>query len=66
MAKRKNQAAVSLGSLGGKARAKAMIPEERQESASKAGKARAKKLSAKRRSEIARKAAQARAAKMKK
>jgi hypothetical protein len=39
MAKKKNAAAVSLGSLGGKARKKNLTPEERSEIARTAGKA---------------------------
>lgn len=64
MAKRKNPAAVALGRLGGKkggkARAAALSPEQRRDSAKKAAEARSKKLSGKRRAEIARKAAAAR------
>jgi len=37
---KKNQAAASLGKLGGKARAKNLTPEERAKSARKAAKAR--------------------------
>ncbi len=39
MAKKKNPAAVKLGKLGGKARAKALSKEERIEIARKAGEA---------------------------
>ena len=56
----KNPAAVSLGRLGGKARAEALTSKERSESARKAGKARGEKLTKKQRSDIARKAAAAR------
>ncbi|MBV9300892.1 MAG: hypothetical protein JOY53_02140 [Acidobacteriaceae bacterium] len=63
MVRRKNPAAVALGRLGGRARAK-LPPEELSRIAEKAapagGKARAEKLSAKRRSAIAKKAAAAR------
>jgi hypothetical protein len=58
---RKNPAAVQLGRLGGKARAKKLSAEAQSEIGRKAGlaggKARAEALSEKRRSEIARKAA---------
>ena len=62
---RKNPAAVALGRLGGLAggkkgglaRAAALTPEERTESARKAAAARIKGQSAKRRAEIARQAA---------
>ena len=61
---RKNPAAVSLGRLGGKARAEKLSQEEQSAIGRKAGLvggvARAEKLTDKRRSEIARKAAQAR------
>ena len=61
MAHRKNPAAVALGRLGGKkggkARAAALTPEERANSARKAAEARAEQLSSKRRAEIARAAA---------
>jgi hypothetical protein len=61
---KKNPAAVALGRLGGKkggkARAAALTPEERVESARKAAKARGEQLSSRRRQEIARKAAAAR------
>ena len=64
MAKRKNPAAVALGRLGGKkggkARAAALSPEERQASARIAAEARSKKLTKEQRQEIARKAAAAR------
>jgi hypothetical protein len=68
MAKKKNPAAVALGRLGGlkggkkggKARAAALSPEERAESARKAAIARVRKQTAKERSDIARKAAAAR------
>ncbi|MCW5977739.1 MAG: hypothetical protein KIT09_06660 [Bryobacteraceae bacterium] len=53
-----------IASMGGKARAEKLTPEQQSEIGRKAGlvggKARAKKLSAERRSEIARKAVQAR------
>jgi hypothetical protein len=39
MAKKKNPAAVALGSRGGKVRAKKLTAEERRESARKAGQA---------------------------
>jgi hypothetical protein len=64
MAKEKNPAAVALGRLGGrkggKARAEALTPEQRIESARRAAQARGAKLSQKQRREIARKAAKAR------
>jgi hypothetical protein len=44
MGRKKNPAAVSLGKLGGKARAKSLSPEERSEIAKTAAEARAKKL----------------------
>jgi general stress protein YciG len=62
----KNPHAVALGSLGGKARAKELSPEERTKIARGAGrksaKARMEKLSPERRREIARKAGKASAA----
>jgi general stress protein YciG len=64
--KRKNPAAVELGSLGGKARAKALTREEMSEIARKAGKARKTKLPPAQRKRIARQAAQARWAKQSK
>lgn len=48
-----NAAAVTLGRLGGKARAKTLSPERIHEIASKAGKARLKKLSKAERRRIA-------------
>lgn len=64
MEHKKNPAAVALGRLGGKkggkARAAALTPKERSESARKASAARTEQLSPKRRQEIARKAAAAR------
>ena len=67
--KQKNPAAVALGSLGGKARAKKLSPEQRKEIAEKgrveAQKAREKLPMSKRRA-MARKAAKARWAKEKK
>jgi hypothetical protein len=61
---RKNPAAVSLGRLGGIARAEKLSPEEQAAIGRKAGLvggfARARKLTKKQRSEIARKAAEAR------
>jgi hypothetical protein len=64
---RKNPAAVQLGRLGGKARAKKLSAEQKSEIGRTAGlvggKARAEALSDKRRSEIARTAAAARWAK---
>ncbi len=61
--KSKNPAAVTLGRLGGLARAKALTDSEREEAARRAGEARAEKLSASERSRIARKAVAAREAK---
>ena len=55
MAKKKNEAAVALGALGGKARAKKLTDEERSEAARKAVKARWGKTTAEERSEYARK-----------
>ena len=70
MAKRKNPAAVTLGKLGGAARAKSLSQERQTEIGRAAGKlggaARAKALTKKQRSEIASKAAKARWAKAKK
>jgi hypothetical protein len=64
VARRKNPAAVQLGKLGGKARAKKLSAEELSKIARKAGevggKARAEALSKTRRQEIAKKAAAAR------
>ncbi len=64
MAAKKNPAAVQLGRLGGKARAKNLSPEELAQIGRKGGQAggaaRAEKLSGKRRKEIAQKAAAAR------
>ena len=60
MATKKNPAAVALGKLGGKARARSLSPEERAESARKAGRSRSKTLSADERRRIAKKAADAR------
>jgi hypothetical protein len=61
MATRKNPAAVQLGKLGGKARARKLSAEELSEIGRKGGeaggKARAEALTEKRRSEIAKKAA---------
>jgi acyl-CoA reductase-like NAD-dependent aldehyde dehydrogenase len=65
----KNPAAVALGSLGGKARAKALSPKQRKEIANKAVKAakRARqRMTPEQRREIAQKAAGARWAKAKK
>lgn len=62
---KKNKAAQELGTLGGKARAKALTSTERSEIARQGAKARASKLSKAERSEIARKAVQARIAKQK-
>jgi len=45
--KKKNQAAVALGKLGGKARLKTMTPEERSEAGRKAVLARWKKTKSK-------------------
>jgi general stress protein YciG len=59
----KNQAAQTLGKLGGTARAKALSDSELSEIGKQGGKARAAKLTADQRSEIARKAVQARIAK---
>ncbi len=59
MAKKKNEAAVALGALGGKARAKKLTDEERSESARKAVKARWGKKTAEERSEYARKISKA-------
>ena len=47
----KNLAAMTLGSLGGKARAQALTPEKRQEIAEKAGNAFAEKMRKKRRNQ---------------
>ncbi len=52
MANRKNPAAIALGKLGGRARAKVLSPAKRSEIASKGGEARAKKLSAAERKRI--------------
>jgi hypothetical protein len=61
MARRKNPAAVQLGKLGGKARAKKLSAEELSDIGRKAGlaggRARAEALTNERRAEIARKAA---------
>jgi len=57
---RKDPAAVSLGRRGGKARAKALSPEERTASARKAATARTRQLSPEKRREIAQRAARAR------
>jgi len=69
MPRQKNAAAVALGKLGGKkggkARAAALTPEQRSESARIAAERRAQQLSPRRRAEIARKAAAARWAKTK-
>ncbi len=54
---KKNPAAVALGRLGGRARAKSLTKTERKLIARKAGQERANKLSAAERSAIARKAA---------
>jgi hypothetical protein len=66
MAQKKNPAAVSLGRLGGKARASKLTPEELSEIGRAAGKvggaARAKKLSPEERRKIAQKAGKAGAA----
>ena len=66
MAKKKNPAAVSLGRLGGKARARNLTPEQISEISRKAGAvggvARAENLSAEKRRAIARKAGKAGAA----
>ena len=56
----KNKAAVELGRLGGKARAKRLSKDELSKIAMKGVKARKTKLSQKRRKEIAQKAAAAR------
>ena len=63
---KKNPAAVELGRLGGKARAKALSRNELSEVGKKMARARQKKLTAAQRSEIARKAVAAREAKRKK
>jgi hypothetical protein len=63
--KKKNPSAVTLGGLGGKARAKSLSGVERSEIASKAAKVRAEKLTPARRSEIAKRAVAAREAKKK-
>jgi hypothetical protein len=65
VAKKKNSAAVMLGRLGGKARARSLTPEERSQSARKAGKSRIHALSAEERAKIAKLAAQARWSKKK-
>lgn len=65
MAKKKNAAAVALGKLGGKARARSLSAAERSESARKAGKSRITSLTDYERAEIAKKAARARWAKRK-
>jgi hypothetical protein len=64
--RRKILTARELQSLGGKARAAAMSPAQRSESARKAAKARAASLSREQRSSIAKKAVAAREAKRKK
>lgn len=61
--KKKNPAAQALGRLGGRARAKALSPEEIAEIGSKGGRARAKSLTAAEQSAHARKAVAARIAK---
>jgi hypothetical protein len=66
MKKKPNPAAVELGRLGGKARAKALSPKELSEIGKKAALGRMKKLTAAQRSQIARNAVAAREAKRKK
>ena len=53
MGREKNPHAVALGSLGGRARAKSLSPEERAEIAGQGGKARFAKMSAEERSRYA-------------
>jgi len=65
MAKKKNQNAQALGSLGGRARAENLSDAEVTKIASKGGKARAAKLSAAERSRIAKRAVAARERKRK-
>ena len=65
MTAKKNPNAVALGTLGGRARAKKLSPDQRAEIARKAGLARAVKLSASRRSQIAKLAVAARERKRK-
>ena len=60
MAKEKNPAAVQLGSLGGKARAEGLTPEELSRIAYKGALARNAQLNAEQRSEAARKAVRTR------
>jgi hypothetical protein len=60
---KKNPAAMTLGRLGGKARAKALTPAELSKIGKKGAKARTSKLTASERSDIARKAVEARIAK---
>ncbi len=57
---KKNTAAQALGRLGGRARAKALSPDELSEIGKVGAKARSQKLNAAQRSEIARKAVEAR------
>jgi hypothetical protein len=64
--KQKNLAAVELGRLGGKARAKALSDDELKRIASEAGKHSRKGMTPKRKRAIARKAARARWAKERK
>jgi hypothetical protein len=61
--KRKNPAAVALGKLGGKARAKSLSPGKRSKIAKMGAAARAKKLSAAKRKRIAMLGVKARRAK---
>jgi hypothetical protein len=63
MARQKNPAAVSLGRLGGKARARSLSPQERSESARKAAIARARALTSAERKRIAMLGVKARLAK---
>jgi hypothetical protein len=63
MVKKKNPAAVALGKLGGKARAKTLSPEERSRIAELGAAARGKKLSAAERKRIAMMGVKARQAK---
>jgi len=61
----KNPHAVALGSLGGRARAKSLSPEERAEIAGQGGKARFAKMSAEERSRYAKRLVAARERKRK-
>jgi hypothetical protein len=63
MAKSKNPAAVQLGALGGKARAKSLTADERSAIAKRGAEARAKKLSRAERKRIAMLGVRARQAK---